>query len=309
QHDNKPPPPGSRPGGWFGRAASNRSGAPSPARSACCFSTTAILAPMKLAVIIAAGGKSTRFANDSAIGRSKLDEDLGGRPVLQRTVELFCKRDDVDLIVVAGPADGYDEFVIRHGDKLGLLGVKVCKGGETHRWETVQNALEQIDDSFTHIAVHDAARPCTPPELIDRMFEAAQKHDAVVPGVEVHDTLKRISDEAKIEEDIDPLDAILGDAGKSKVKTRTVTGTVDRAGLVAVQTPQVFSAPLLRRAYAQSDLSSTDDAGLVERVGEEVVVIEGDPRNIKITRGIDLKVARSVLGAKGEQSRAAHKRF
>lgn len=264
---------------------------------------------MKLAVIIAAAGKSTRYAKDPEIGRSKLDEDLGGRPVLQRTVELFCKRDDVDLIIVAGPAEGYDEFVLRHGDKLGLLGVKVCKGGEAHRYETVRNALEQIDDSFTHIAVHDGARPATPIELIDRMFEAAQKHSAVVPGIEVHDTLKRISANAQVEEDIDPLDAILGDAGKSKVTTRTVTGTVDRSGLVAVQTPQVFEAGLLRRAYAQDDLSSTDDAGLIERLGEPVVVVEGDPRNIKITRAIDLKVARSVLGTKGEQGRAAHKKF
>ncbi len=264
---------------------------------------------MKLAVIIAAGGKSTRYAQEGIPGCSKLDEELGGRPVLQRTVELFCKRDDVDLIVVAGPAEGYDDFVLRHGDKLGLMGVRVCEGGKTHRWETVRNALAEIDGSFTHIAVHDAARPCTPIELIDRMFEAAQKHDAVVPGIDVYDTLKRASADAQVDEDIDPLDAILGDAGKNNVTVRAITGSVDRAGLVAVQTPQVFEAALLRRSYEQDDLSSTDDAGLIERLGEAVVVVEGDPRNIKITRGIDLKVAKAVLGTTGNSHRAAHKRF
>jgi 2-C-methyl-D-erythritol 4-phosphate cytidylyltransferase len=264
---------------------------------------------MKLAVIIAAAGKSSRFAQDGIPGRSKLDEELAGRPVLQRSVELFCKRDDVDLIVVAGPAEGYDEFALRHADKLGLMGVKLCKGGKTHRWETVKNALAEIDDSFTHIAVHDAARPCTPIDLIDRMLEAAQKHPAVVPGVDVHDTLKRASTDTQIDEDIDPLDAILGDAGKSKVSVRAVTAAVEREGLVAVQTPQVFQADLLRRAYAQSDLSSTDDAGLIQRLGKPVVIVEGDPRNIKITRTIDLRIANAIIGDKGEKSRAAHKRF
>ena len=264
---------------------------------------------MKLAVIIAAAGRSTRFSQGGTPGRSKLDEQLAGRPVLQRTVELFCKRDDVDLVVVAGPADGYDEFVQRHADKLGLMGVRLCKGGKTHRWETVRNALAEIDESFTHIAVHDGARPCTPIDLIDRIFEAAQKYPAVIPGVDVHDSLKRASTTAQVDEDIDPLDAILGDAGKSKVTTRTITGTVDRAGLVAVQTPQVFDAGLLRRAYAQSDLTSTDDAGLIERLGETVVVVEGDPRNIKITRSIDLRIASAFVVNNSESSRAAHKRF
>lgn len=266
---------------------------------------------MKLAVIIPAAGSSRRYAEGQEFPRSKLDEDLGGRPVLHRTVELFCNHDLVSFIVVAGPAapEAMAQFRVRHADKLGLLGVQLCTGGQTHRYETVQNALKVVPADCTHVAIHDAARPCTPPELIDRLLEAAAKHPAVIPAVDVPDTLKRVSEQEVIDTEIDPLDAILGGAGKANVRLRRVEATVDRSRLVAVQTPQVFEAGLLRRAYAQPDLSSTDDAQLVERLGEAVVVVEGDPRNMKITRPGDLNLARSILGFSGPAGRPAHKRF
>jgi 2-C-methyl-D-erythritol 4-phosphate cytidylyltransferase len=255
---------------------------------------------MKLAVIIPAAGSSSRYAQDQEIPRSKLDE------VLHRTVELFTNIDAVSFIVVAGPADAaaMAQFKLRHADKLGLLGVQLCTGGATHRYETVRNALQTVPADCTHIAVHDAARPCTPPELIDRLLEAAAKHAAVIPAIDVPDTLKRVAQEEVVDTDVDPLDAILGGAGKAKVEA-----TVDRTGLVAVQTPQVFRADLLRRAYGQKDLSSTDDAQLVERLGEPVIVVQGDPRNLKITRPADLSLARSILGVKGPEGRPVHKRF
>ena len=112
-----------------------------------------------------------------------------------------------------------------------------------------------------------------------------------------------------VELEADPLDAILGDAGRTNASLREVEETVDRAGLVLAQTPQVFDAALLRRAYAQDDLSSTDDASLVARLGEPVVVVEGDRRNIKITVPEDVELARAVLGASGPSRRPAHKRF
>ncbi len=258
-----------------------------------------------LTLIIPAAGHSTRFSGPV----SKLEQDLGGRPVLQRTVELFCKRPDVDHIVVAGPREGFEEFKSRHGDKLGLMGVTLCPGGVTHRWETVQAALEHVPEATTHIGVHDAARPCTPQDLIDRVFEAAAKYEAVIPAIPVSDTLKRVSAEAVKDDDIDPLDAILGDAGKTLTDVREVEATLDRANVMAVQTPQVFAADLLRRAYALDDLSSTDDAGLVERLGVAVTVVEGDPRNLKITRPIDLELARAILKVKGGGERPLHKRF
>ena len=88
-----------------------------------------------------------------------------------------------------------------------------------------------------------------------------------------------------------------------------VESTVARERLWAVQTPQVFDAALLRRAYAQKDLSSTDDAGLVERLGERVVLVEGDVRNIKITRPGDLRMAMAILGLKPDAGRPAHLKF
>lgn len=261
---------------------------------------------MKLCVIICAAGSSSRFG-----GRDKLGEDLGGRPVLHRTVDLFSKRDDVDQVIVAGPHDeaAFGEFRLRHGDKLALMGVSICRGGKTHRYETVQAALEHVADDATHIAVHDGARPCASMEMLDRLFKAAQSHDAVIPGVEIHDTIKRVSKSAQVEKEIDPLDAILGDAGKANASVRTVEATVDRSNMMAIQTPQVFEVGLLRRAYEQSDLSSTDDASLIEKLGEPVVVVEGDPRNIKITRPADLHTARLILSLSGPKEREAHKRF
>ncbi|MFG0251827.1 MAG: 2-C-methyl-D-erythritol 4-phosphate cytidylyltransferase, partial [Phycisphaerales bacterium JB038] len=100
--------------------------------------------------------------------------------------------------------------------------------------------------------------------------------------------------------------------GGPKAKARPVQETVPRAGLVEVQTPQVFGAEVLRRAYAQSDLDSTDDAMLVERLTDPAVpvhVVEGDPRNLKVTVPADIPLARAILGFKAPQGRPTHKRF
>jgi len=270
---------------------------------------------MKVAVVIPAAGSSRRYSQGEEFARSKLDEDLGGRPVLQRTLELFEKNETIAplvcALIVAGPNDegAFAEFKARHGDRLGLMGVRLCRGGVSHRWETVAAALRLVPEDATHIAVHDAARPCTPLELIERILDAAGKYDAVIPAVDVPDTLKRVSERERADRDVDPLDAILGDAGKTNTRIREVESTIDRDRAVSVQTPQVFRADLLRRAYAQAELASTDDAQLVERLGEPVTVVEGDPRNIKITRPIDLTMARAILGVRAPESRAAHKRF
>ena len=271
---------------------------------------------MNIAVIIPAAGASRRYIESAKQGgveidRQKIDEDLGGRPLLHRTVELFNKLPDVGVVIVAGPADAaaYEQFKARHFDKLSILGVKLCQGGQNHRYETVALALKLVPGEATHIAVHDAARPCTPPDLIERVFDAARAgHTAVIPAIDVPDTLKRVGAAEVESEEADPLAGILG-AAASKPGTRQVEQTVDRTGLVAVQTPQVFERELLTRAYAQSDLSSTDDAQLVERLGEPVIVVEGDPRNIKVTRARDLQLARSILGYRGPAEKPAHLRF
>ncbi|MCC5823864.1 MAG: 2-C-methyl-D-erythritol 4-phosphate cytidylyltransferase [Phycisphaerales bacterium] len=264
---------------------------------------------MRLTVIIPAAGSSRRFNADPLLGgRSKLDEDLGGRTVLQRTVELFHTRPETESIIVAGPHDpaAMDAFRERHADTLSLLGATIVPGGATHRWETVRAALDAVPEGATHIAVHDAARPACPAELIDRVLDAASRFDAVIPVLEIDSTVKRLGDPVA-DDRADPLASILGE--QEKPRLHAVAGTLDRAGLALAQTPQVFERSLLIRAYAQGDLSSTDDAGLVERLGERVVAVSGDPRNIKITRPGDIEMIRRIRNDRGPDQKPAHLRF
>jgi 2-C-methyl-D-erythritol 4-phosphate cytidylyltransferase len=261
---------------------------------------------IRVSVIIPAAGSSRRY------GMDKLGQDLGGRALLLRTVELFTKRDEVRSIIVAGPPDDLDGFRDRFGAQLGFHGVQIVAGGRVERWETVRNALAVVPQDTTHVAVHDAARPGASDELIGRVFEAAKVHPAVIPGLAVADTLKRVSEETVRAEAEDAVaDLILGEAAEAATsKGRFVQGTVDRTNLVAVQTPQIFEIGLLRRAYAQADLSgATDDAGLVERLGEKVLVVDGEFRNLKITVPDDLSLMRTMLGMKSPEGRPVHKRF
>ena len=275
---------------------------------------------MNLALLIPAGGSGTRYLASGAL-RSKLDEDLGGRPVLQRTIENFVNHAEVGplikAIVVAGPADAeeFAEFKTRHGDRLGLMGATLCRGGRDFRHQSVKAALDCLlalpaGESCTHIAVHDAARPCTSQDLIQRMVDAAAKHPAVIPTVDVADTIKRVELDTvgADEEDDDPLARILGAKPKAD-PPRIVKETVPRENLVMVQTPQVFAKDLFVRAYSQKDLGSTDDAGLVERLGQSVRIISGESSNLKITRTADLTLARAILKAPPPSQREAHKRF
>jgi 2-C-methyl-D-erythritol 4-phosphate cytidylyltransferase len=272
---------------------------------------------MQVTVIIPAAGSSNRFnASDSdssailSTNRSKLDEDLGGKTVLQRTIELFNTRPEVHQVLVAGPFGDqpFSDFTDRHGDRISLLGAKLVRGGEHHRYETVQSALAHVDELTTHVAVHDGARPATKQELIDRVFDAAKVHGAVIPGVPVADTLKRVDDEP-IENDhaLDPVASILG--GESAPKMYKVLDTIDRTNTMAIQTPQIFERKLLVRAYEQSDLASTDDAGLIERLGEQVVVVQGDSTNMKLTYAHELPLLRAIMKVSSSSSRPSHKRF
>ncbi|MFG0306983.1 MAG: 2-C-methyl-D-erythritol 4-phosphate cytidylyltransferase [Phycisphaerales bacterium JB040] len=265
---------------------------------------------MNICVIIPAAGSSARYNADALEARSKLDEDLAGRPVLQRTVELFHTRPEVGAILVAGPHDddAFEAFRFRHADKLAILGVTLVRGGATHRWETVKAALEHVPDDATHVAVHDGARPGTPEPVLDRVFASAERHPAVVPAIAIADTVKRVEPFER-EKAADPLAAILGEDGGSTETSLRVSGTIDRTNLRAIQTPQVFERGLLERAYAQDDLSSTDDAGLVERLGEEVLVVEGDLRSMKITTPNDLHLLRLMLNLKGPKERSMHHKF
>jgi 2-C-methyl-D-erythritol 4-phosphate cytidylyltransferase len=231
---------------------------------------------------------------------------------LQRTVELFASNARVNAVIVAGPYEpqAFEAFKDRYADKLALLGVRLVRGGQTHRYETVASALAALPQATTKVAVHDAARPCAPLELIERVLDASERHGAVIPVVPVSDTIKQLDPAPVADNAPDPLAVILGDAASAGGPVlRRVIRTIPRDELVSVQTPQVFDLALLRRAHAQQDLASTDDAQLVERLGEPVIAVEGDARNIKITRPSDLVLARAILGVKEAASRTTTLRF
>ena len=126
-------------------------------------------------------------------------------------------------------------------------------------------------------------------------------------------TVKRIADESidvADNEDDALANAILGDAGRTSIEASPILETVDRSGLAEIQTPQIFEVGLLRRAYAQDDLSgATDDASLVERLGETVHAVAGEATNIKVTTPADIRLVRAILGVGAPSERPAHKRF
>lgn len=262
--------------------------------------------PPKFAVILPAAGASRRFKSAGG-STSKLDVAIAGKAALVRAVELFAGRPDVSRVVIAVDPDQVDEFKMRWADKFALYEVKVVPGGRVERWETVRNALGAIGDEATHVAVHDAARPVADPAMIDRVFTAAARFSAVIPAVPVHATVKRVGEKAATVEakSADPLDAIFGadDAGAEpaqEIEAFPVIETVPRAGLWLVQTPQTFERKLLERAYAQiaaGDIDTagiTDDAGLVEALGETVMAVAGDAFNVKITLPEDVAFAEAV---------------
>lgn len=258
---------------------------------------------MKIAVILPAAGVGKRFADAAGANVNKLEQELLGKPVFLRAIELFLGRSDVRQVILAVNPQAFDEFELRWGDKLSFHGVTIVPGGVRERWETVLRAIERVSGECTHIAVHDAARPMASDKLIDRVFEAAATHSAVIPALPVANTVKRV---ARVNAGVgggDPLDAIFGDAGRGPELQRVVE-TVDRRDLVEVQTPQVFEAGLLRRAYepvsaGKLDASRiTDDAGLVEALGDPahpVLTVEGEAANLKITRPADVEIATAVL--------------
>ena len=271
---------------------------------------------MKIAVIIPAAGVGKRFraacqAPIAAGSKPKTEIDLGGRPVLMRSVELFVNRPGVEQVIVAVNPDTLSDFKFRWGDKLGLHGVQIVPGGRAERWETVGRALEAVGNHCTHVAVHDAVRPLASDQLIDRVFKAAARVPAVIPAVSVCGTLKRVSpggvagDEAE-----DPIDTILGTVGKPMVHIKQIIETVDRTDLFEAQTPQLFELSLLRRAYAQvasgrlDPKRATDDAGLIEAMGETVYMVEGEPTNLKLTRTQDMDLAAAIVAGQERQKSA-----
>lgn len=230
------------------------------------------MARPRCAVIVAAAGHSVRM------GQDKLFMELGGVPVLQRTLNALDQAELVSQIVVAAS----EENLLSVADLCSRSGlrtpIKVVKGGAT-RAESVLCAAVECEAKTELIAVHDGARPLITPAQVDEMIRWGHKTMATAPAVPVTDTVK-VADE-----------------------NGRVISTPDRKTLFAVQTPQVFQADLLKAAL-QSALAAgvqvTDDCGAVERIGKEVYLVPGDPGNIKITAPLDIAVAEAILRQRGQ---------
>ncbi|MEQ3551967.1 2-C-methyl-D-erythritol 4-phosphate cytidylyltransferase [Pseudonocardia nematodicida] len=213
--------------------------------------------------VLPAAGSGTRLG----AAEPKAFVPLAGVPLLVRAVDGLLASDVVDHVVVAVPSELVDRA-------LGLLSgrpVSVIAGGGD-RTASVAAGLAATGPDAEVVLVHDAARPLTPVDVVRRVVAAVRAGaPAVIPVLPVADTVKRV----------DP--------------NGVVTDTVDRSALRAVQTPQAFRAADLRRAYAGIPDPATDDAGLVEAIGDPVATVPGDPLAFKVTTAWDLRIAELLL--------------
>lgn len=222
-----------------------------------------------VAAIICAAGASKRFGGK----RKKAFVDVAGRAVFLRSIELFSNRDDVKQVLLGIAPEDEELVSVKWGPNLKFFDVLIFMGG-AERFDTVNKGIELIKDGIDLIAVHDACRCCVTEEIIDSTIGAAAKSGAAIPACPITATIKQAKD-------------------------NIISQTVDRTGLYEAQTPQIFSASLLKKAYENLknlDRSKiSDDSQLVEALGHKVTIVKADSSNIKITRQSDIAVAEAIL--------------
>lgn len=219
-------------------------------------------------VIVVAGGSGQRM--EASLPKQFLL--LSGRPLLMFTLEAFFHAlKDIQIILVLPPKH------ITYWEKLCddyafTLPHLIAEGGQS-RGESVKNGLGRIEAENGIVAVHDGVRPLVDAELIRRVFSQAEKKGSAIPCVPVSDSLRQLTQEG--------------------------SKPVCRADLVAVQTPQCFRLDMLRKAYDQQNfMNFTDDAQLVEAIGERVYLSKGSFENLKITTTVDLCIAEALQKSK-----------
>ena len=228
------------------------------------------------AALVAAAGSSTRMGG----GTNKLLLPLDGIPVLIRTLDALQRAERVDEIIVATR----EEELVEIAQLCHTYGITKCKkvvrGGESRAHSVMLAALE-ADKSMELLAVQDGARPLVTPELIDSVIAAAARCGAAAPAVPVKDTIKCVREDG------------------------AVAQTLDRSALRAVQTPQVFTADVLKAALQsvlEQGIEVTDDCGAVEWLGKVVFLTEGAETNLKITTPADLVLAEAILKDREERT-------
>ena len=217
-------------------------------------------------VVLPAGGSGSRMAEP---GRpSKQFRLLGGAPVVVQTLRAFAQHDDVGPAVVVVPAGEEDEtraLLAAHGAEA-----SVVAGGPT-RQASVARGVAALPPEATAVLVHDAVRPFVPQAVIGNVVDAVRQHGAGAAAVPVADTLRA------------------GGSGP------LFGETVPREGLWAMQTPQGARRDWLERAAANAaGFVATDEVGLLQRAGHAVWIVEGDARNVKLTRPADWRLAQAL---------------
>lgn len=223
-------------------------------------------------VVVVAAGTASRMQ-----GIDKVLAPLGDRPILIRTLQVFQQCPDVSEIVVVTREDLLVE-IGRLCKAYSLDKVSKLVVGGAERVLSVRAGLRESDRNARLIAIHDAARPFLSRQVLNDVLRQADLSGAAAPAVPVNDTIKRAQD-------------------------GIVQETVDRSTLWAIQTPQVFQADLIRAAVEKActdNAQITDDCSAVERLGMQVVLTEGDRRNIKVTTPFDLVLGEAILADWGE---------
>lgn len=220
---------------------------------------------MNRTAIIVAGGKGSRMGTD--IPKQFLP--IGGRPILMYTIEAFrCADDAIDIVLVL-PHEQQSYWLSLCRQFHFEINCKLVDGGDT-RYQSVKNGLALVPAEGS-VAVHDGVRPFVSLDVIRRCFTDAEKYKAVVPVVDLIESVRKIVSMENSE-------------------------AVDRSHYKIVQTPQVFDSDLLHRAYCQPYSSLfTDDASVVESLGCEIHLTDGNRENIKITTPFDMMMANAYL--------------
>lgn len=217
-------------------------------------------------VIIVAGGSGRRMGATLP----KQFMMLGNEPILAHSINRIHEALPAAEIVVVLPEE-HIALWRNIAARFDIAHHKITAGG-TERFYSVKNGLKELSDEVKIIAVHDAVRPLASKKLIIKLILEAEKSVAVIPVVAPVDSFRKIEgDDSKI---------------------------IDRSALRIVQTPQVFNATILRRAYEQNFSSTfTDDASVVEAIGEKITLCEGERGNLKITTPEDMVIATALLEA------------
>jgi 2-C-methyl-D-erythritol 4-phosphate cytidylyltransferase len=222
---------------------------------------------MQVAAVVPAAGEGRRLREPD--GQRKQFRDLGGRPVLVRTIEALERHPAIRQIVIAAPSAHVEPLAAQLAAYGFHAVIEVVAGGAS-RQESVSQALANVQSGVDLVAVHDSVRPFVSVHEMEEVFAAAYEHGAAALAIPVGDTLRR-SDGDRFGE------------------------TVDRNGLSRMQTPQVFRLEILRQAHAAATGDeATDDVELVLRTGHSVRAVEGSSFNLKITTPGDWRLARML---------------